>query len=222
MWYGEMPYKIIREWEGDQREPLLTRIGGIFARQSPMKEKIALSIHRLKIQSNRLESSAIRLMQRDKEFFAKVVQAQMQKDFARATMYANECAEIRKMAKVVLSSQLALERVLVRLETIQEFGEVAALMKPVSEVVHSIKGQISGIMPEVSFELSQIGEVLDEIVMEAGEAGGSEQSMAPSPEAEVILKEAAAIAEQRMKERFPELPGARPSIGEGRERYDLK
>ncbi|MEM2530805.1 MAG: hypothetical protein QXL32_06830, partial [Candidatus Bathyarchaeia archaeon] len=115
-----MPYKIIREWEEGQKGPLLTRIGGIFARQSPMKEKIALSIHRLKIQSNRLESSAIRLMQRDKEFFAKVVQAQMQKDFARATMYANECAEIRKMAKVVLSSQLALERVLVRLETIQE------------------------------------------------------------------------------------------------------
>ena len=165
---------------------------------------------------------AAKLQQRDQEMFQRCIGAQISKDFARATMYANECAEIRKMAKVVLSSQLALERVLVRLETIQEFGEVAALMKPVSEVVHSIKGQISGIMPEVSFELSQIGEVLDEIVMEAGEAGGSEQSMAPSPEAEVILKEAAAIAEQRMKERFPELPGARPSIGEGRERYDLK
>ncbi|MEM2491727.1 MAG: hypothetical protein QXG96_06045, partial [Candidatus Bathyarchaeia archaeon] len=83
-------------------------------------------------------------------------------------------------------------------------------------------GQIAGIMPEVSFELSSIGEVLDEIVMEAGEASGFEQGMSPSPEAEVILKEAAAIAEQRMKEKFPELPGARPQVGEGREKYDLK
>ena len=217
-----MPYKIIKEWDEGQKGPLLTRIGERLVRQAPVKEKIALSIHRLKIQSNRLESSAIRMMQRDKEFFARCVQAQMQKDLPRATMYANECAEIRKMAKVVLSSQLALEKVLVRLETVQEFGDIAALMRPVSEVIDSIKGQIAGVMPEVSFELSRIGEVLDEVVMEVGEASGFEQGVAVSSEAEAILKEAGAVAEQRMKEKFPELPGTRPPVGEGRERYDLK
>jgi len=50
-------------------------------------------------------------------------------------MYANEIAEIRKIAKVTLRSELALEQVVLRLETIQEFGDVAAMMGPVAGVV---------------------------------------------------------------------------------------
>jgi division protein CdvB (Snf7/Vps24/ESCRT-III family) len=108
---------------------------------------------------------------------------------------------------VTLQSQLALEQVALRLETIEEFGEVAKMMAPVATVVHSIKNQISGVMPEVGFELGQIGDVLTSVVDEAGEVGGSSYDVnASGEEAQRILGEASTIAEQHMKERFPELP----------------
>lgn len=46
----------------------------------------------------------------------------MVKDSARAAIYANECAEVRKMATNALRNQLALEVISLRLGIIREFG----------------------------------------------------------------------------------------------------
>jgi division protein CdvB (Snf7/Vps24/ESCRT-III family) len=174
-----------------------------------MKEQVATAIYRLRVQQNKLESAATRMQQHDRDIFTKCVNSQMAHDTARASMYANECAEVRKMAKVTLQCQLALEQVTLRLETIEEFGDIATMMGPVASVVHSIKNQIAGVIPEVGFELSEIGEVLNSVVVEAGEATGTSYDVeASGAEAQRILGEANTIAEQRMKERFPDLPGS--------------
>jgi division protein CdvB (Snf7/Vps24/ESCRT-III family) len=151
----------------------------------------------------------MRMQQHDKDIFAKCVNSQMSHDNARAMMYANECAEVRKIAKVTLQCQMALEQVSLRLETIREFGDVAKMMAPVASVVHAIKNQISGVLPEVGFELGQIGEVLSSVVDDAGEVSGSTyEAGASSDEAQRILGEAGTIAEQHMKDKFPELPSS--------------
>ncbi len=103
--------------------------------QAPIKEQVATALYRLKVQQNKLETAAMRMQQHDKEIFAKCVSSQMAHDVARASMYANECAEVRKMAKVTLQCQLALEQVSLRLETIEEFGDMARLMAPAASVV---------------------------------------------------------------------------------------
>jgi division protein CdvB (Snf7/Vps24/ESCRT-III family) len=178
-----------------------------------MKEQVSSALYRLKTQQNKLESATVRMQQHDKEIFNKCVSSQLAHDTARAAMYANECAEVRKMAKVTLQCQMALEQVSLRLETIEEFGDVARMMLPVANVVHSIKNQISGVMPEVGFELGQIGEVLSSVVDNAGEVTGSSYDTAtPSEEANRILGEASTIADQHIKDKFPELPTQR--IGE--------
>jgi division protein CdvB (Snf7/Vps24/ESCRT-III family) len=149
------------------------------------------------------------MQQHDREIFAKCVSSQMAHDVARASMYANECAEVRKMAKVTLQCQLALEQVSLRLETIEEFGDMARLMAPAASVVYAIKNQISGLIPEVGFELNEIGEVLNGVVMETGEAvGNSYEIDASGTEAQRILTEANTIADQHMKDRFPDLPAS--------------
>ncbi|MGC8673940.1 MAG: cell division protein CdvB1/B2, partial [Thermoprotei archaeon] len=106
----------------------------------------------------------------------------------------------------VLRSQLALEQVSLRLETIEEFGDVAVSMAPLAKVVGSIRSELSGVMPTVSFELGEINETLGQLVTEAGEAGGASYDVEASDEARKILEEAGAVAEQKVKERFPEAP----------------
>lgn len=204
-----MTHGFLSDWEREPREPLISRVSGRFHHKIPVKEQLASTIYRLKVQQNKLESASLRMQQHDRDIFAKCVNAQMTHDPARAAMYANECAEVRKMAKVTLQCQLALEQVSLRLETIEEFGDIARMMAPVASVVQSIKHQISGVIPEVGFELSEIGEVLNSVVMEAGETTGmSYDAEASSTEAQRILGEANAIAEQHMKEKFPDLPAS--------------
>lgn len=200
-----MPYGF-DDWN---REPLRTRITDKIHRGDSLNDRLAEAIFRLQAQENKLAGAAARMQQHDREMFDKCVRAQMAKDNARAAMYANECAQIRKMAKVTLQCQLALMQAALRLETAREFGNIASMMAPVASVVRSVQGHISGIIPEVGFELTEIGEVLNDAVGDIGGPLGSESAIqASGEEAQRILSEASTLAEHRMQQRFPELPAS--------------
>jgi len=203
--------KMLKNWDRSPEGPI-HKLGEKLHRGQPLKERIAQTIFRLKLQKDRLEQAAAKLKQHDQQLFEKIVEAQTVKDDARAAIYANECAEVRKMMKVILLSQLAIEQVILRLETIEEFGDVLAQMAPITGVIHSLKGKLAGIVPEVSYELGSIGEMLNGMVIEAGAATG-EPAMpeALSEDSKKILQEASLVAEQRMKEKFPELPSVQPA-----------
>jgi len=198
------------DWD---REPITTRFTSRIHHGMPIKERVDEAIFRLRVQENRLDAAANRMQQHDKDMFNKCVRAQMDKDNARAAMYANECAQVRKMAKVTLQCQLALEQAALRLETVREFGQIASMMAPVASVVRSIQGQISGVIPEVGFELGEIGEMLNSVVIEVGESTGSSyEPQASGEEAQRILTEANTLAEHRMQQRFPDLPAAQTPV----------
>ena len=176
-------------------------------RPTPMRERVRECLFKLKIQERKLERTSYHMQQRDQALYGKCVLAVQSKNTQLASMYANECAELRKMAKVVLHSQLALEQVTLRLETVNEFGDIASTMIPVANVVRTLKTQLEGVMPEVSLELAEVNETLEGLTVEVGEASETSfDTSASTAESQQILQEANAVAEQKMKERFPELP----------------
>jgi division protein CdvB (Snf7/Vps24/ESCRT-III family) len=165
------------------------------------------AIFKLKIQLSRLDRTSQKMQQRDASLHSKCVAAVQQKNSQLASMYASECAEIRKMARVVLHSQLALEQVELRLETVLNYGDVAHAMRPVANVVRTIKTQLEGVLPDVSMELASVNESLEYLVLEVGESTENSFDMTVSSEdAQKILTEANVVAEQKMRERFPDLP----------------
>ena len=177
----------------------------------PLKERVDQALYRLATQKEKLEHMSSRLQQRDKEMFQRCIGAQLSKDSAHAALYANECAEIRKMAHITLSSELALERVVLRLQTIEEFGDIMAQIAPVIGVVRETRGRIAGVIPEVATELGEVNNMLSDMELETGEIpdqGADVQTS--SDEAKRVLEESSAIASQQMKERFPELPSPEP------------
>ena len=154
-----------------------------------------------------------RLQQRDKEMFQRCIGAQLSKDSAHAALYANECAEIRKMAHITLSSELALERVVLRLQTIEEFGDIMAQIAPVIGVVRETRGRIAGVIPEVATELGEVNNMLSDMSLETGELQDQDVDFnASSAEAKKVLEESSSIASLQMKERFPELPMPEPRL----------
>jgi len=173
----------------------------------PLRQRVTTALYKLKVQNTKLERTGDNMQTRDQELFDRCVKATVAKDSARAAMYANEIAEIRKVARIVIRSQLALEQVALRLETVEELGDMMVTIMPVTAVVRALKNDLAGIIPEVASELSGINEILDSVVIEAGEVTGSSIDMkASSEEARRVLNEANAVAEQRMKEQFPALP----------------
>ena len=174
---------------------------------TPMKQRISECLFKLKIQQRKLERTSYHMQERDQALYGKCVLAVQGKNTELASIYANECAELRKMAKVILHSELALEQVTLRLEAVNEFGQLAATMMPIAGVVRTLKSQLEGVMPEVSLELSSVNETLEELSMEVGETSENTFDISSSSgESQKILQEANLVAEQKMKERFPELP----------------
>jgi division protein CdvB (Snf7/Vps24/ESCRT-III family) len=174
----------------------------------PMRERIDQAKFRLQAQYDKLEQTYARIQQRDKDLFQRCIGAQLSNDSAHARIYANECAEIRKIAKVVLGSELALERVILRLETVREFGAIWADISPVLDIVKDTKSKIAGIVPQVASELDEVNNLLEEMTMEEGvdEITSTSPAEATDAEAKKILEETGVIAEEKLKEHFPELP----------------
>jgi division protein CdvB (Snf7/Vps24/ESCRT-III family) len=192
-----------------------SRSGGRTAKSSivdkmhpvPLKERVTQTIYRLNMVTRKLEDSRLRIEQKHKGLFQKCVQAQERKEQATAIMYANECSQVRKMAQIILSSHHAIEQVILRLETVSDFGDVASEVMPAAKIIGTVRGRLAGVIPEVSLQLNNIGQTLDTLVLESGEAtGGSFASIASGEDAERILSEASAIADQKIREGFPLLP----------------
>jgi len=58
----------------------------------------------------KLETWKDKLWIREKELFGKRVSAEMEGDSAKATTYANQCAEIRKMIRLVARTEETLSK----------------------------------------------------------------------------------------------------------------
>ena len=182
-----MSKKFVKKWQYS------TDKGGISEAvypSDPLKPKLGKAIRKVDGQARRLKSVADELAQRDRTLFAKLVEAYGNHDEERAKMLASEIAEIRKNHKFMVHSGIALEQVLLRLRTVSE-----------------IRSGLAGVMPNAERELEEAGIMLNDIVMEASQSSGFTLGFeSTNVEARKILEEAAAVAEQRMKEKFPPLP----------------
>ena len=200
-----------REWKGKEGT-LADAIKKLLGREKPLRYRLAMAHYKINSMIKRLEVYLERLKSRDQALFEKVVDALMSKDNARAVMYANEIAELRKIAKSLLMVQVALEHVSLRIESIREIGDVVMYLGPVINVVKDVRAAIKSVLPELGIELGEVQDILQETLMEAGHiVGYGDITLTPSPEAKKILEEAKVVAEQRMKETFPSLPSTIPT-----------
>jgi DNA-binding MarR family transcriptional regulator len=70
-------------------------------------------------EKEKLERIILKLRERDRETFEKCVKAKMLRDDKLATLYASQCAEIRRLIRAVVASQGVLTRIGVALESLR-------------------------------------------------------------------------------------------------------
>ncbi|MEM3704221.1 MAG: Snf7 family protein, partial [Candidatus Bathyarchaeia archaeon] len=193
-----MSERFVKKWEGKHADqPLTTRIKENVRPPGPLKPRLDMAARRIELQINKLDQASERFSQRDKSLFAKVVDAYAKHDMEHAKVFANELAEIRKMEKMIMNARLALEQIVLRLRTVTELGDVLTTLAPAVGVLKSVRTGLASFLPEADSELSEVGDMLSSIIMEAGQTTGLTINFETANEdAQRILTEAAAVAEQ--------------------------
>ena len=211
-----MSEKFAKRWgEGVNDIPLSDRIKDAVHPPGPLKPRLDFAVKRMELQIQRLDKASDRFSERDKSIFAKIVNAYTKHDMARANVFANELAEIRKMEKMIMHARLALEQIVLRLSTVSELGDVVSTLAPAVSVLRSVKIGMATVFPEAERELGSIGNLLSGIIMDAGYNSGMNIDFQTAGEdAQKILTEAATVAEAKVKEKFPDLPTGIPAFGE--------
>ena len=173
----------------------------------PLKPRIEYAQRRLQLQISRMDSISHKLKEKDQALFRKIVGAIQQHDTQYSSVLSNELAQIRKMGKMVGHARLALEQIQIRLNTITELGDVVVTLSPAMAVVKNVRAGLSTMMPEVDNEMGEISQMLGGILMDAGQVGGYTINFnSANEEATKIMEEAASVAENKMKDKFPDLP----------------
>ncbi|KPV65507.1 MAG: hypothetical protein AOA65_0111 [Candidatus Bathyarchaeota archaeon BA1] len=211
-----MSEKFAKKWgEKEVETPFATKVKEAIRPPGPLKPRLDFAIRRIELQIQRLDQATDRFSDRDKSIFARIVDAYTKHDMPRANIFANELAEIRKMEKMIMHARLALEQIVLRLRTVTELGDVVSTLAPAVGVLRGVRTGMASILPEAEKELGQIGNLLSGIIIDAGQSTGLTINFETANEdAQRILNEAATVAEQRIKERFPELPAGIPAVGE--------
>jgi len=181
----------------------------IIHKEDPLKPRITEAIKRLNIPLLKLDSMHQKIQRQNQIIFQKVIDAQKSNEIQKASMLATELAEMRKQEKMIENARLALEKIKIRLTTVEDFGEAMIAMQPAMSVVSSIKPSLEKMMPESDIELNAMSGMLGEMMTSTMGEGSADQfniDGLSGVEVDSILKEANIILEKDTDKRLPEVP----------------
>lgn len=193
-------------WKDREETSYASKIRNIGKPSQGLKNQIGVVTQKIEVQTRTLDNAVKRFGNRDAALFARVAKALSERDTLRAKVLANELAEIRKVEKMLLQAQLALESVSLRLNTVTELGDLITVLSPVSNVLGSVREGMSNVFPEADREMDNIGDMLNDIISSTNQKVDLPTNVGKvDEEAEKILQEAELAAEKRLKARLPDV-----------------
>jgi hypothetical protein len=130
----------------------------------------------------------------------------------KAAICATELAEVRKLVKFLYNVQLAIERVILRLETIKELGDIVSDLKPALRLLQNISQELFQVLPDVSSELDNVNYTIQETLHATKMS--TDENLIPvgkkTEGGEEILKEVTCFMQQKIAETLPVPPVGSP------------
>ena len=164
----------------------------------------------MRVQQGKLGFAGHRLRERDKVLFQACINAVRNKNKERAAICANEISEVRKLIQFLYNVELAIERVVLRLETVKELSEIVVDLKPALRLLQGVSQELISVLPDVSSELSQVNDTISETLYSTKIT--ADESTIPvnckTPGGQEILNEVSCYLERKLAENLPEPPAA--------------
>ena len=176
----------------------------------PLKPRLDAVKKKIQVQIDRLEELRSINRLKDTEIFTKLTDSLKDKNTQQLTLLSTELTRSRRLARVLLLSSVSLEKLIVKISSASDFGNLVMVLSPAMAVIKNLRSSITSYVPEMEGELGIISELLSGILVDAGQVGGFTINFEKANEQAVqFLGEVSEVVDQKMEENFskvPELP----------------
>jgi division protein CdvB (Snf7/Vps24/ESCRT-III family) len=179
----------------------------ISKRENTLRRALEQVLVELDLSYNALEEVARKMQRRYNELYTQALRAVTEKNMARATIYANEMAEIKKIYRRLRIALTFIEQLKLRVGTLSELDKLRPSLIEFQRLLDLLKPQIAPIVPNVAVSLER---VMAEINSITGATSAPEplmeHSVKPdSKEASELLKKIIADADRSVDETLPQM-----------------
>jgi division protein CdvB (Snf7/Vps24/ESCRT-III family) len=130
---------------------------------------------------------------------------------ARAKIIATELINVRRLRRNTQHTGLALEAVVIRFSTINEFAAILDAIEPTIEMIKGIQTELTRAIPAANEVLSEVSTVTADVLLNANIKADARISTPMDTEALSILHEVEGTLEDEAKARLPDVPSSIPS-----------
>lgn len=176
----------------------------------PLKPRLDAVRKKIEVLIDRLEELHGINRPRDNEILRKLMVSINENNTQHCTLLSSELARARQLSRALLLTSLALEKLMSKLSSASDFGDLVIILTPSMAVVKNLRSSITPYLPEMEGDLGVISELLSGILVDAGQVGGFTINFETANEEAVgFMGEVSRLVDEKMEEEFskvPELP----------------
>ena len=176
----------------------------------PLKPRLDAVRKKIQVLIDRLEELHGINRPRDNEILRKLMVSINENNTQHCTLLSSELARARQLSRALLQTSLVLEKLISKLSSASDFGDLVIVLSPAMAVVKNLRSSITPHVPEMEGELGVISELLSGILVDAGQVGGFTINFETANEEAVgFMGEVSRLVDEKMEEEFskvPELP----------------
>jgi len=139
---------------------------------------------------------------------------------ARAKILASELGNLRRLRRTTQHTGIALEAVVIRFTTINEFAAILDTIDPTIEMIKGIHSELSKVMPAASETISEVSTVTTDVLLNANIKADARISTPIDADALSILNDIEGVLEAEAKAKLPEVPTGIPAQQKQEERAE--
>lgn len=176
----------------------------------PLKPRLDAVRKKIEVLIDRLEELHGINRPRDNEILRKLMVSINENNTQHCNLLSSELARARQLSRALLLTSLALEKLMSKLSSASDFGDLVIILTPSMAVVKNLRSSITPYLPEMEGDLGVISELLSGILVDAGQVGGFTINFETANEEAVgFIGEVSRLVDEKMEEEFskvPELP----------------
>ncbi|OLC24275.1 MAG: hypothetical protein AUJ08_03640 [Thaumarchaeota archaeon 13_1_40CM_3_50_5] len=134
---------------------------------------------------------------------------------SRAKMLATELSNLRRLRRSTQHTNIALEAIVIRFSTINEFAMILDTIDPTIDMIKGIQTELSKVIPAASVALSEVSTVTTDLLLNVNVKADARISTPVDADALSILNEVEGMLENEAKAKLPEVPSNIPTQKHG-------
>ena len=173
----------------------------------PLKPRVTAVMDQINSQVSKFDIILNEIKTKDYETFRSMLSSVKDNNTLNSRISLSNLAQIRKLIKIVSLSKVVFENLNVKLSTVSSIIDLVSTLSPGIALVKNVRSSLISYMPESKYEIGSISDLIGGILVDAGQIGSYIINFEIANEkASYLIKEASVIAEQKIKEEFPDLP----------------